>query len=566
MAVLLSALALEVAFQQHMGGNHIPRCSKCHFMIAWAAAGVANFIRRQMGAFQKSLSVNSQGDTRGMTGCKGARGTSRVSSARGNRSLPDNIWRCEMKKITKSLLLGTAAGLVAVAGAQAADMPVKAAPVQYVKICTLYGDGFYYIPGTDTCLKMGGYLRVQAEYNMGAGGVAVGDGATRGRAGPLHPRHYQRHQLPRPRGDLVGRPPADRIRHAAHLYPLRSREHHAGATGAGTTFNPFWDRAFIQFAGFTVGRSQSFFDLFTYGGAYSYHNVRVSGDTGASGQNLWAYTAQFGNGFSGTLSLEDPATRKAGTVDIGNAGFFASRPPRRHRQRAPTIQDIAQAPALRLPGAGPHRQPARRSGLGLCRHQRRLARCQRRLLRQRRDASTPSQPVTTAIPPTSTAGRPRPAPSSTWRAATRSASTSATREGAAGLLHQPAKSAALQLQHQPGVGWLADGVFAPAPTSSSPGPGALSPSTSTSGTRDGGPRSSAATSMSTTTASPPTSSIRQLPAGSRLRAAGRRGSVRQPLSTSTRSPATAAAPTSASVKSARARSGTRCRSSISVSK
>ena len=70
-----------------------------------------------------------------------------------------------------------------------------------------------------------------------------------------------------------------------------------------------------------MGRSQSFFDLFTYGGAYSYHNVRVSGDTGASGQNLWAYTAQFGNGFSGTLSLEDPATRKGGTVDLGAVGF-----------------------------------------------------------------------------------------------------------------------------------------------------------------------------------------------------------------------------------------------------
>ena len=70
-----------------------------------------------------------------------------------------------------------------------------------------------------------------------------------------------------------------------------------------------------------MGRSQSFFDLFTYGGAYSYHNVRVSGDTGASGQNLWAYTAQFGNGFSGTLSLEDPATRKGGTVDMAAVGF-----------------------------------------------------------------------------------------------------------------------------------------------------------------------------------------------------------------------------------------------------
>jgi hypothetical protein len=83
----------------------------------------------------------------------------------------------EMKTV-KTLLLGSAAGLVAIAGAQAADMPVKAAPVQYVKICSLYGDGFYYIPGTDTCLKLGGYLRVQAEYNAGAGGVAIGQGTT----------------------------------------------------------------------------------------------------------------------------------------------------------------------------------------------------------------------------------------------------------------------------------------------------------------------------------------------------------------------------------------------------
>src|SRR5438067_3955663 len=77
-------------------------------------------------------------------------------------------------KMVKSLLLGTAAGLVAVAGAQAADMPVKAKPVLYVKICSLYGDGFYYIPGTNTCLKLGGYLRVQTEYWAGNGGVPLG--------------------------------------------------------------------------------------------------------------------------------------------------------------------------------------------------------------------------------------------------------------------------------------------------------------------------------------------------------------------------------------------------------
>src|ERR1700738_4747146 len=90
-------------------------------------------------------------------------------------SLKNRGLKMNTVKTVKSLLLGTAAGLVAVAGAQAADMPVKAAPVQYVKICSLYGDGFYYIPGTDTCIKMGGYLRVQAEYNMGGGGVAIGN-------------------------------------------------------------------------------------------------------------------------------------------------------------------------------------------------------------------------------------------------------------------------------------------------------------------------------------------------------------------------------------------------------
>jgi hypothetical protein len=232
------------------------------------------------------------------------------------------IWGANMNTV-KTLLLGTAAGLVAVAGAQAADMPVKAAPVQYVKICSLYGDGFYYIPGTDTCLKMGGYLRVQAEYNMGGGGVPLGDspagtvlGAGRFTRDLTNDINY------RVRGVISWD-----VRQQTEYGTLRSyirfgAENTTPAnTGGGTTPNPFWDRAFIQFAGFTVGRSQSFFDLFTYGGAYSYHNVRVSGDTGASGQNLWAYTAQFGNGFSGTLSLEDPATRKGGTVDLAVAGF-----------------------------------------------------------------------------------------------------------------------------------------------------------------------------------------------------------------------------------------------------
>ena len=68
-------------------------------------------------------------------------------------------------KMVKSLILGSAAGLVAMSGAQAADLPVKAKAVEYVRICSLYGAGFYYIPGTDTCIKLGGYLRVDMALN-----------------------------------------------------------------------------------------------------------------------------------------------------------------------------------------------------------------------------------------------------------------------------------------------------------------------------------------------------------------------------------------------------------------
>ena len=67
----------------------------------------------------------------------------------------------------KSLLLGSAAALVAVSGARAADAVVVAEPepVEYVRVCDVYGTGFYYMPGTETCLKVSGYMR----YDIGVG-------------------------------------------------------------------------------------------------------------------------------------------------------------------------------------------------------------------------------------------------------------------------------------------------------------------------------------------------------------------------------------------------------------
>src|SRR3990170_8592326 len=67
----------------------------------------------------------------------------------------------------KSLLLGSAAALVAVSAVHAADAVVIAEPepMEYVRICDTYGVGFYYIPGTETCLKVSGYFR----YDIGIG-------------------------------------------------------------------------------------------------------------------------------------------------------------------------------------------------------------------------------------------------------------------------------------------------------------------------------------------------------------------------------------------------------------
>src|SRR5215475_9185340 len=153
-------------------------------------------------------------------------------------------------KMVKSLLLGSAAGFVAVAGAQAADLPIKAKPVEYVKVCSLYGAGFFYIPGTDTCIKLGGAVRVQAEFNAGSGGIPVGLGnATEANQGFLTRDATNDTNF---RSRIYFSVDA---RQQTEYGTLRSyfRFGAQQTTPADTAANNgavFWDRAFIQFAGF----------------------------------------------------------------------------------------------------------------------------------------------------------------------------------------------------------------------------------------------------------------------------------------------------------------------------
>ena len=74
----------------------------------------------------------------------------------------------------KSLLIGSAAALAAVSGAQAADAIVAAEPepMEYVRVCDAFGTGFFYIPGTETCLKIGGFVRFETGFGRDIGGTA----------------------------------------------------------------------------------------------------------------------------------------------------------------------------------------------------------------------------------------------------------------------------------------------------------------------------------------------------------------------------------------------------------
>ena len=220
-------------------------------------------------------------------------------------------------KLVKSLLLGSAAGICAVAGAQAADLPMrKAAPVEYVRVCTAHGAGFFFIPGTDTCLRVGGRARFEYQYSsQNARGTNVSsyrglgrlniDARTATPYGTL--RAFVRFEIASRTGGYLRSGTQERFANAF------------AATGVDTAGQlqkyVEVDKAFVQFAGMTAGRAQSFYDFYAgdleFFGAGQYSNTNT---------NLLAYTATFGGGFSATVSMEDPVYRRA-PVFAQAAGF-----------------------------------------------------------------------------------------------------------------------------------------------------------------------------------------------------------------------------------------------------
>ncbi len=211
-------------------------------------------------------------------------------------------------KLVKSLLLGSAAGIVAVGSAVAADLPVRqAAPVDYVQVCSAFGTGFFYIPGTDTCLRIGGSVRLDATFNEYREFRTAADGAAA--RGDAWPNRLQNAYGTAGRARLT-----TDARTATEFGTLRSFIALEYNMASGTNELAGVRDAFIEFAGFKFGRiSQSAFEYYTsatYAGSY-----RSSASTFGHGANTIAYTADFGD-FSATIALEDnPSRRITGGTD-----------------------------------------------------------------------------------------------------------------------------------------------------------------------------------------------------------------------------------------------------------
>lgn len=207
-------------------------------------------------------------------------------------------------KLVKSLLLGSAAGLLAVTGSMAADLPSrKAAPVDYVRVCSAQGVGFFFIPGTENCLQISG--RVRADYQFGRNYSRADDNYGIRASARLNFDYRQATSIGTVRAYVRFNMGRSSGRTAFGYTGNGLRQTNDGAA-TGSNDRASLDLAFIQFGlgggAVTAGRATSFFDFY---GTDAYWNFGGISGTNGSAANLLAYTANFGGGFSATLSIED---------------------------------------------------------------------------------------------------------------------------------------------------------------------------------------------------------------------------------------------------------------------
>src|SRR5579883_1306577 len=219
--------------------------------------------------------------------------------------------------LIKSILLGSAAGIVAAAAAQAADLPTrKAAPAEFVKVCNVGGMAGFVLPGSDTCFKISGYITGQIEagnlrqayaWAFAPGAAAVG----------LGPATFNRHEFgwtTRANIDFDAR--QDTAYGVLRGYAEIQFENGNGFDNTGT--GAYINRAYVQWAGLTAGKANSFFSFF--GGGEGWANLFSPDQQGFNQPDLLAYTATFGGGFSATIAAQSSGPNSFSATGLSNSG------------------------------------------------------------------------------------------------------------------------------------------------------------------------------------------------------------------------------------------------------
>lgn len=210
--------------------------------------------------------------------------------------------------------------LVSASASYAADLPSKkSAPVEYVKICNAYGSGYFYIPGSDTCLRLSG--RVRADYMYIPGKTLYSGISNTGVPTVSSPSDAQHLHGTEMRGRLSfdARTPTSlgTVQTVAQFRFARKGGVLQNASSAVNTSTSIdLEAAYVRFAGFTFGAAKDnfvFMDPKIFGDAYW--------ASFSKGAKQLAYTATFGGGFSGTIALQDRAdtAKSAGSAGVSGA-------------------------------------------------------------------------------------------------------------------------------------------------------------------------------------------------------------------------------------------------------
>jgi hypothetical protein len=205
--------------------------------------------------------------------------------------------RQTIRPATTFAIAALASATLTLAPARAADVPVAAEPIDYVRVCDAFGSGFLYVPGTETCFRVMG--RVRADYRVYGSDQAYGG-----------PGFYSRNSdgyVFRARGYLYQ---DSRTNTEYGLLRTYSEIWFTTDTNAPDTA-VFIRNAYIQFGGLTAGRATSFYDLY-FGDTFNTVFKMAGMGNPDFATNLVGYTADFGSGFSATLALEDTVYRRFG--------------------------------------------------------------------------------------------------------------------------------------------------------------------------------------------------------------------------------------------------------------